>query len=190
MKKVYIIHGWGGKPDAGWLAWLNKELKNRGFEVYSPEMPDKDNPKIDVWVNHLKRVIQNCDENTYFVGHSIGCQTILRYIQELPEETQIGGAFFTAGWFNLKNLESDEEKQVATPWLKSPINFKKIKPKIKKVFALFSEDDPYVPVEDSKIFKKELNAKIVIEKGKGHYIEDVTKTIPILLKEIIEVSSG
>ena len=136
----------------------------------------------------MKRIIKKPDENTYFIGHSIGCQTIIRYLESLPKKTKIGGVFFVAGWFNLKNLETKEEKLVSEPWLKKPINFKKVKDKIKKAVALFSDDDPYVPLSDSEIFKEKLNTEIIIEKNKGHYIESEIQKIPIILNKILEVT--
>jgi len=24
MKRVIIVHGWNGRPDAGWMKWINK----------------------------------------------------------------------------------------------------------------------------------------------------------------------
>ena len=188
VKRVFIIHGWGGRPDAGWLAWLNKELSSKGFKVYSPIMPDSENPKIDAWVGFLKKAVGTPDENTYFVGHSIGCQTILRYAESLPENTKLGGAVFVAGWFNLKGLESDEERKMAKPWLSIPMNFSKIKLKINKIFALFSKDDPYVPINDSKLFSKRLGAEVLVEDNKGHYIENTTLTIPIVLNKLVSMA--
>jgi len=182
IKRVFIIHGWGGRPDKGWLAWLNKKLSKKGFEVYLPVMPDAENPKIETWVSYLKKLVGKTDENTYFIGHSIGCQTIMRYLENI--KTKVGGIIFVAGWFTLKGLESKEEEEIAQPWLKTAINLNKIKKKAKKIIALFSDDDPYIPLENIKIFKEKLNAKIIIEKNKGHYIENVTKEIPVVLKEI------
>jgi predicted alpha/beta hydrolase family esterase len=185
--RIILVHGWGGRPDAGWLAWLNKEVSSRGYEFISLNMPDPENPKIVEWVSYLDKQVKNPDKNTYFIGHSIGCQTILRYIEKLPEKTKIGGAIFVAGWLTL-NLETKEEEKIAKPWLQTPINFNKIKGKIGKSMALFSSDDPYVPLlENSGFFKEKLGGKIIIEKNKGHYIENVTKTIPIVLKELIEM---
>src|SRR3989344_8188293 len=125
MKRLFIIHGWGGSPDEELHKYLKKELSKENFEVYFPEMPNTEEPKINEWVSHLKKTVQTPDKSTYFLGHSIGCQAILRYIESLPENTKVGGAIFLAGWFNLKNLESSEE-EIAKPWLETPINCKKI----------------------------------------------------------------
>ena len=125
MKRVFLIHGWSGNPKEPWFVWIKKELEKRNFKVTIPKMPNPDYPKIDVWVNFLKRVIKNPDKNTYLIGHSIGCQTILRYLEKLNKK--IGGCVFVAGFFNLDNLETKKEQKIARPWLKKNINFYKIK---------------------------------------------------------------
>src|SRR3989344_1572483 len=137
MKRFFIVHGWGGRPDKGWLKWLNIELTKRGFEVHAERMPNPDYPKIKEWIDYLKKIAANPDEDTYFIGHSIGCQTILRYIESLPDKTKFGGVFFIAGWLKLKNLETEKEKLVVKPWLEEKINFNKIKTKVSKIIALF-----------------------------------------------------
>ncbi|MBU2522705.1 MAG: alpha/beta hydrolase [Nanoarchaeota archaeon] len=185
-KRVFIIHGWGGCPDKGWLLWLNKELSSKGFEVHSLEMPNKEEPKMGEWINFLKLNVKNPDEDTYFVGHSIGCQAIMRYLGTL-NSAKIGGVIFVAGWFSLKGLESEEENEIAEPWLKTSINLNNVKKIIKKSVAIFSDNDPYVPIRDSKIFQRELGSKVIFEKKKGHYIENVTKQIPVVLKELLEM---
>jgi predicted alpha/beta hydrolase family esterase len=186
MKRIIFVHGWGGRVDAGWWKWLNSELKNKEFEVIALEMPNPEFPKIDLWISHMNKKIKNPDKNTFFVGHSIGCQAILRYLEQLPEKTKVGGIFCVGGWFKLNPLETDEEKEVATPWLTKQINFQNVKQKTNYIFGLFSDDDPYVPLENEKLFKEKLNAETKIEHNKGHYIENVTKTIPELLNKIME----
>ncbi|MDP2925355.1 MAG: alpha/beta hydrolase [Nanoarchaeota archaeon] len=188
MKKVFIIHGWDGRPDKGWLRWLKNELLKKGFKVKSLNMPNPDIPKINSWVSHLKKIIKNPNENTFLIAHSIGCQAVIRYIESLPNNIKIGGVIFVAGWFNLQNLETDEEKTISEPWIKAPIDFNKVKPKINNAFALFSDNDPWVPISDSNIFKEKLGARIVIEKDKGHYIENITKEIPVVLNELLNMT--
>lgn len=62
-------------------------------------MPDTANPKIKKWVSELEKQVSELDENTYFVGHSIGCQTIMRYLEN-KETRKIGGILFVAPWLN------------------------------------------------------------------------------------------
>ena len=171
-KKVYIIHGWGGNSNEGWLAWLGKQLKEKGYEVAIPDMPNTETPKIEEWVGYLQKLIANPDENTFLVGHSVGCQAIMRYLEKL-ENAKVGGAVFVAGWFNLTGLESNEEKEIAKPWLETPIDFEKVRSAASSFAAILSDDDPYVPLAETKeMFEKKLGARVIVEKNKGHFTED------------------
>lgn len=170
MKKIYLIHGWGGTSNGGWFDWLKQELKYKA-EVIAFNMPDTDHPKINAWVNHLKENIKEVNEETYFIGHSIGCQTIMRYLESLPNQAKVGGAVFVAGWFTLKpeTYEDNAEEQIAKPWLNTPINFNKIKQHTNNFLALFSDNDPFVPLTDEAAFKKQLNAKTIIKTNHEHF---------------------
>lgn len=190
--KIYIIHGWGGNPESDWYSWLKKELEKKGFEVFLPSMPDTMKPKIDTWVNFLRKQVGKANKDIYFIGHSIGCQTIMRYLEKLPDKDKIGGTIFVAGWFNLTEETYGDEgftRDIAFPWINTSINFEKIKKHTTKFIDIVSDNDPYVPLSDSEIFKEKLGAKIIIEHGKGHLSgEDGIKEFPLLLKEILEVT--
>ena len=189
MKKAYIIHGWGGYPNECWFPWLKQKLEKQGFKVSVPKMPNTDEPKIEVWVPFLKNLVKTPDEETYLIGHSIGCQTILRYLESLPENTKINKAVLVAGFVHLteKVTKNQEEKDIAKPWLETPINFKKINSHVNKITAIFSNNDPYVPLSDSKIFKEKLNAEIIVLNNKGHIgREDNVKELPEALNAILK----
>ncbi len=188
-KIVYIIHGWYDNPKNAWFPWLKSELKKRGFEVVVPEMPNPKAPKIKTWVSKLNTAVKDPNADTYFVGHSIGAQAIMRYLEKLPKGKKVAGVAFVAGWFKLTNLFK-EEKQIAKPWLQTKINFDKVKRVSKKFITIFSDDDIYVPLkENKKIFYQKLGAKILIEHKKGHFSgEDGVKKLPIVLSEFLKLS--
>ena len=81
----------------GWFPWLKRELEERGFQVFIPHLPDSDKPRIEKWIPALADAVGTADANTYFVGHSMGCQAIARYVETLDQK--IGGAVFVAGFF-------------------------------------------------------------------------------------------
>ena len=86
MKTVYILHGWGFDSNMPWIKWLEAELKEKGFEVHAFDMPNTKEPKIEDWVGYLEENIKNIDEKTFFVGHSIGCQTIMRFLEKSSKD--------------------------------------------------------------------------------------------------------
>ncbi len=166
MKKIIIVHGWGGSPEKGWFPSVKKELEGKAL-VYVPAMPNPDIPEIEHWVNHLAKTAGKTDENSYFIGHSIGCQTILRYLEKLPENTKIMGVLLVAGWTTLtpQATASPEDMAIATPWVQSRINFAKIS-KMGEFVSLFSDNDPYVPEENWTEFRK--LGRVIVEHGKQH----------------------
>lgn len=173
MKTVYIIHGWGGSPNEPIHRWLKSQLEEKGFEVVVPEMPHPDNPTIEDWVSKLNEVIKNPDENTVLVGHSIGCQTILRYLEQLHSTIRVGKVILIAPWFTLSDLETDREKEIAKPWISTPIIETDVIKHTPKILAIFSDDDPVIPIEENrKIFEKRFGAEIIVENGKGHFTEE------------------
>ena len=185
-KRVFIVHGWGGHPEEGWFTWLKKEMELKGFEVYVPQLPETENPIIRNWVPALAKAVGIVNENTYFIGHSMGCQTIVRYLETLPEEVRVGGAIFVAGFFKSLTLGTGEEKEVAKEWLETPINFEKVKSHLPKSVAIFSDDDPWVPLENQDEYKNKLESEIIIENNMGHFSEsNGVKEIPILLEKLL-----
>ena len=186
MKRAFIVHRWDGTPKSDWYLWLKRELEKKGFKVEVPTMPNTSTPKINDWVNHLKKVVGKLDSETYFIGHSIGCQTIMRFLEREDYNGKIGKMMFVAGWFKLDNLEGEEVEAIANPWIDTPIDFNKIKQKIPKLTVFLSTNEPYGFVEEnSKIFKEKLNAKVILEKDKGHFTEDDgVSELPEILAEI------
>jgi len=187
-KRVFIIHGWEGSPENCWFPWLKTELESREFSVITPSMPSPEAPEIKSWVGRLRNEVGESDENTYFIGHSIGCQTILRFVEQLPQEAKIGGIICVAGFFNLSGLETEEEKELAKPWLETKIDFEKIKKHTNKIIAVFSDNDPYVDLENKGLFEKHLGAKTFIEHDKGHFDDAAEiKELPVLLEELVKI---
>lgn len=190
-KKVFIIHGWGGYPEEGWFPWLKRNLEAKGFEVFVPAMPHAKEPTIDDWVGEVSRSVGQPDHNTYFVAHSIGCQTVMRYLETPPLDKKVGGAVFVAGWFYLENLE-EGEKPIAKPWLETPIDFARVKTVCNSFTVLLSDDDPYDALEaNKKVFEEKLKAEVVIEHNKGHFSDDDgVKELPLALNAVLEISGG
>ena len=191
MKQVFIIHGWGGYPAEGIFPYLKKELIRRGYKVKNPFMPNPLKPTIKKWVSFLNKAVGRPDTETILFGHSIGTQTILRYLEKLPKKTKIGGVVLLAPWIHLtdKAFEDKEDKITAKPWLKTPLNWKKIKAHTDNFTAIFSDNDPVVPLTDSKIFKSKLGAKIIIEHKRGHFSGNSgIKKLSSALKSILEIS--
>lgn len=190
-KRVFIIHGWDGHPEEGCFPWLKKELEERGFIVFNPKMPEPLNPQIEAWVSFLRKQIGIPDKNTILLGHSIGAQTVLRYLESLKDDEKIAGAVFLAGWVHLTSeaYETKEDVEIAKPWLNTFLNWNKIKSHSKKFVSIFSDNDPLVPITDSEIFSSKLWSEIIIEHNKGHFSgSDGILELPSALESILKIA--
>lgn len=190
MKRVSIIHGWDGYPEEGWFPWLKVELEARGFEVHVPQLPDAGSPRIKNWVPALAKAVGTPDDQTFFVGHSMGCQTIARYLETLSGDVKVGGAVFVAGFFKrLTNMEDDEVREIANEWLKTPLDFGNVFSHVRKSVAIFSNDDPYVPIENQDDFRDKLHSRIIVEQGMGHFSGSTgTVELPVALEAVLEIA--
>jgi predicted alpha/beta hydrolase family esterase len=186
QKRVFIIHGWGGRPEGGFRPWLKKELEARGYSVEMPEMPYTDNPKIDEWIGHLQSVIKSPDQNTILVGHSLGGQAVLRYLADLPVGVKIGKAVLVAPVVDeIKNLDAEEEK-ISGLWLKTPIDARKAKKAANEIIGIFSDNDRWIPLSSEKTLREKFGARTIIEHNMGHFSDDENMgEAPVVLQAIL-----
>ncbi len=185
--RVFIIHGWDDSPEGSWFPWLKKKLVKQGIEAHVPAMPDPANPTIDIWVPFLKHVVGQADEQTFMVGHSIGCQAILRYLETLSAGAKIGGVVLVAGWVTLKPeaLPDEDYRQTARPWLTTPINWGQALEHCPKFACIFSVSDPYVPIDNARVFADHLHIEPIEIPGPGHLLgEDGVTELPVVLETL------
>jgi len=184
--KVILVHRWSGNPDSDWYKSVSTSLKEEGFQVEIPEMPNTDKPEISEWVGKLKEICPKPNAETLFIGHSIGCQAILRYLEQLDSKIKVGRVLFVAPWFNLQNLEGPEEEKISKPWVENSIDLEKVKTHLTTITTIFSDNDPYVSLSDKEVFKQILGSKVIVEHNKGHFTsEDNITDMQIVVNELI-----
>ena len=181
-KRVFIIHGWGGSPESGWKPWLATQLKKRGFKVHNLAMPDTDSPNVRAWVVYLAKNIGKPDKNTILVGHSLGCPTILRYLESVKNGNMIGGAVLVAG-------PADDTKWYPeiSPFL-IPFKWNTIRLRCMKFIAIYSDDDYWVPLQHGGIIRFRLGAQLIIKHGMKHFSgDDGCRMLPVVLEAILSI---
>jgi len=186
-KRLFIIHGWSGYPEEGWLPWLKGELEKQGWLVFVPQMPNAQEPRIEAWVKAINREVREIDSETYFIGHSMGCQAIIRFLEREESLLLSGGAIFVAGFLDsLTNIgNSDLEVSAVKEWLKTPIDFELIRRRLKKSIAIFSDNDPFVPLSNQFSFKRELNSSIIIQNDAQHFSGSTGAVELPIVKELV-----
>lgn len=187
-RRVFLIHGWEGYPEEGWRPWLKNKLEEEGFEVIIPAMPDTKTPTYDKWVPFLKNLVGTPDENSYFLGHSLGCITILRYLELLEENQKIGGAVLIAGFGH--DLEYAEYKGELSSFFQKSVDWAEIKKHCPKFIIIHSNDDQWVPIKHAHLLKEKLGAQTILQTGMKHYSgDDGIIELPIALESILKLAS-
>jgi pimeloyl-ACP methyl ester carboxylesterase len=117
QKRVILFNGWlrTYMYPRLWMAPLSEHLRATayegaaaatttttttaaGVEVVGNTMPAQTND-IEKYVRHLADLVGPAgpDEDTYFIGQSVGCQVILRYLAQLPPGSKVRGRRRTSG---------------------------------------------------------------------------------------------
>jgi len=183
MNRAIIVHCWEGYPKYCWYPQTKKELEELGFDVEVPEMPETDSPKFDRWLSNLIEVVGEPDDELYLIGHSLGCITIMRYLETLKDDQKIAGAVFVAGFTDY--LGFDEIKT----FFAQPIDFDKIKTKANSFSFIHSDNDPYVDLKYGHELQGQLGGNLIIKEKMGHFSgeienEESCAKLPEIVEEI------
>jgi len=178
-ERAFIIHGYQGYPAEAWQPWLKSELEKRGFLVALPAMPHPNSPTIPEWTAFIANLVGKPDQETVMIGHSLGAQAVLHYLEALGGSGEsVGRTVLIASNFPLGMTPQAADERAGSdtalqPWLISGLDPGKVKIAAGKCTVILSENDPYIPFEEAKAsFVPSLGAEIVAEKGKGHFNED------------------
>jgi len=183
MKRVILVHGWQGTPLSHWKPWLKKELESKHFEVLSPQMPNTIFPALAEWIQFLKDTVGPVDKETFFVGHSLGCIAILRYLATLKEGVA-GGAVLVAPFMD------DIGEPDLSEFYSTTAQIERAKDHCLKFVTVLSDNDKDVPMAKAIHVREELNSELIVEHKKGHFCEDDGVTeLPSVLDAVLKMSA-
>jgi predicted alpha/beta hydrolase family esterase len=164
--QVYIIHGYGASPTNHWFPWLKDKLIADDHQVSVLHMPNSSNPRQEEWLDTLASSIKSIDNYTYFVTHSLGSITLLKYLEQLNPLPIFGGFILVSGFSKpLSILPS------LNPFTEQEVDYNKIISATNSRTVIAAKDDNIVPYQFSQNLSKQLDASFFpVEKG-GHFLE-------------------
>ncbi len=161
MKKVLILHGWGGSDFPHWQAWSASELIKENYTVSFPQLPNKDFPNFDEWLNFLEK------EFNHFKPDIVVCHSLANIL-----------------WFHFVNkftIEQIEKLMLVAPVSQS-CNIEELKTffpypivddlKAKEIIMVSSDNDPYMTADEAMDLQSELNIGLKILENAGHINAD------------------
>ena len=182
-KQVIFVPGFGLSAPLetdDWADWLAKETRKCGFDFKLLSMPDIMYPEVDQWLSFLEKQNIEIDNNTYFVGHSLGCITIARFLEKLPAKSIARGCIFIAGFCSLPKIP------LLSGFCSLPLDFSKVKKHAREFVSIISDNDHVISNDLSKEFSQKLGARTVVEHNKGHFTTGV-KEVHSVLNVILEM---
>lgn len=181
-KRVIIVHGYTGYPEKNWFPWLRTELEKLGVTVTVPAMPNTEAPNFNEWLPHLQQVVGTPDSDTYLVGHSLGCPTILRLLESLPDGQRVGGVVLVAGFAEPIHL-TELDGFTVDSW-----NDEKIKQATNKIVLINSDNDEHIPLVMGERMHDRFGAELIVLHDAGHVNEKSGHSeVPFVLDELKKI---
>lgn len=164
MKKAFIFHGFGGNDQENWFPWLKQMLEKDGWDVFVPNFPNAEEPRLTEWLEAFKPYEDHVTKESVFIGHSLGVAFMLRLI----EQYQIHAAYCVAAAVGKQENEFDERMKTITH---PPFNWELIRENGKHFEVFHSDNDPYIPIEKAMDLASNLNTELTFVEGGGHINE-------------------
>lgn len=157
MKRVVLVPRWSGTEESDWYPWLRRHLQ---VEVV-PLRPTPDAPEIAPCVAELMSRVDDPSE-TLLIGHSVGCQVILRTLAELGRPAN--GVLLVAGWWTV-----DAPWDSIRTWIETPLDTDRIV--ADRTHVLLSDDDPFTADYEKtrRLFEQRLGATTEVHPGAKHF---------------------
>lgn len=191
-RRAFIIHGYQGYPEEAWFPWMKRELEKAGYEAALPWMPNPDHAVISEWIGFISGLVGEPDVGTVLIGHSIGGQAVLRYLEGLGATGKaVGITVLVATNFPARPLPGAPEKKiddkVLVPWFTTGVDPALVSKAAGRCTLILSDNDPYMSLDEARSgFETGIRPRIVIEHGKGHMNDESGITeLPSALQAVI-----
>ena len=166
MNNVFIFHGTEGYPQENWFPWLKEKLETKGRKVFVPQFPSPpDEPaSVSEWFEVFKEYNHYINENTIFVGHSLGGIFTLRILEQLKHPMK--AAILVGTPIGVRPIQNYDR---ASSFSGFSFDWSMIKANAKQFIVYQSDNDPYVSLGNGEQLAKELGVDLTFIPNAGHF---------------------
>ncbi|NCC14863.1 MAG: serine hydrolase family protein [Clostridia bacterium] len=187
---IYLVHGFTASSKANWFPWLKDQLQKNGIALIIPDMPNTNDPHLLPWLQMLEEAAKEINENSIFIGHSLGCITALHFI--LKKNIKIKAAILVSGF--MKENPMEIQKEGLSEFMEEAIDVETLKCLIPDRVIMTAVDDDIVPTAATRKMAEQLEARLIELSGGKHFIDrdGFTEFPEVLevLKELISRGAG
>jgi predicted alpha/beta hydrolase family esterase len=171
--RLCIIPRWSGTPQSDWYPWLTRRLAAETPVQYTPvlvqAMPEPQEPRIDTWVPAVRTLLGDDPAEiarTVIIGHSVGCQAVVRALATLPAGVSVAATVCVAGWWDVA-----EPWETLKPWIATPFDESRAQAAAGRLIVVLSDNDPYTPdhARNAAAWQRRLGAEVVMVPGGEHF---------------------
>lgn len=170
MKRVFIVHGYGATAANHWFGWLQGQALARGAEAVALTLPDSENPDFAAWQQGLHEAIGMPQADDIFVGHSLGCISLLHYLTAMSP-ARIGGLVLVSGFVDkLPGFAAIGDFSMDGFIAKARVDVARVAAMTADITCVISENDHVVPAALSRGLAERLHARMVSVAQGGHFL--------------------
>jgi predicted alpha/beta hydrolase family esterase len=170
VERILLVPRWGGTVASDFYPWLVRALEVRAPRLALeavPLLPAPDRPEIEPCIEACLGALAGLPlARTLLVGHSVGCQVLMRALARLPDGERARALLCVAGWWTV-----DQPWDTLRPWIEVPFDHARAAARCARAEVLLSDDDPFTrdAAETGRRFVDALGAKISIMPGRRHF---------------------
>ncbi|MBS0878476.1 MULTISPECIES: alpha/beta fold hydrolase [unclassified Tatumella] len=172
VPRLFIVHGFMAAPEHHWFPWLQQVAEQAGVVTEAPQLPESHSPQLSHWLESLESVVGEPDENTWLVGHSLGCITLLNYLNQRYPQAVTGGMILVSGF-----SEAVPGLEMLADFVRQPVDNHRIISNVRQRAVIASLNDTIVPAAFSLRLSQQLAAPFYGIPDSGHFLgrEGVTE---------------
>ncbi|MCK9472523.1 alpha/beta hydrolase [Sulfurimonas sp.] len=157
MKRVLILHGWGGSDFPHWQSWLSAEIaKNYGCVSFL-KFSDFDFPNKNEWIIQLTKELEDFKPDIV-ICHSLA-NILWFHLCNEGKIREIENLFLVVP----PSLKCDIKELESFFPCKAPVNLY-----AKKSLLITSTNDPYMTQQEAQTLQKMLAIKMIVLEDAGH----------------------
>ncbi|MFJ9627715.1 RBBP9/YdeN family alpha/beta hydrolase [Streptomyces sp. NPDC101175] len=162
MTAYLILHGWQNhRPQGHWQHWLAGRLRGLGHEVAYPQLPDPDDPELDVWLGELRRQLDGLGGERVVLAHSASALLWLHAVDRgVVGDGDADRVLLVSPPSASVVVRHPEIAEFAPPAARPTL------PGVTRLVA--GDDDPYCPEGAREVFGDPLGIPTEIVPGAGH----------------------
>lgn len=186
MKQMILLHGTDGSDkDYFWFADTKKFLASRGYDVWWPQLPNTQKPKLEESLEFVELNVPALDEESIIIAHSSGCPLALSLLEN--NMFTVKQVVLVSGFYQPIDDEGFSELMLPA----DGFDFDRIRTGAHEFVLINSDNDPWgCDDKQARPVAEALDAKFILAKGEGHMgsgsFDQPYREFP-LLKELLDV---